>query len=456
MTRTTVLDGCTVVTMDARRTEHHGGHVVIDDTRIAAVAAGPAPRDLPGARYLDASGCMATPGLVNTHHHLYQWVTRGLAVDSALFGWLTELYPVWGCIDAGIVSAAARAGLAWLAATGCTTTTDHHYVFPRDGGDVLAAEIDAAREVGVRFHPTRGSMDLGHSDGGLPPNNIVEDIDEILAATEAAIDAHHDPSPESMLRIGVAPCSPFSVTEDLLVQAAALARRKDVRLHTHLAETKDEDDFCRERFGSSPVDYMDGLGWLGPDVWLAHAVHLDDAAVAKIARTGTGVAHCPSSNARLGAGIARAHDLREAGVPVGLGVDGAASNEASSLLEEVRHALLFARARGGPGELAVRDALEMGTMGGARALGRDGEIGSLEAGKLADIALWRLDTLPHADIFDPVAALVLGAPPPLDLLLVQGRPVVDRGRVVTVDEGEVAAAAAAASHKLLKRAGVKP
>jgi cytosine/adenosine deaminase-related metal-dependent hydrolase len=246
------------------------------------------------------------------------------------------------------------------------------------------------------------------------------------------------------------------VTEDLLIQAAALARRKGVRLHTHLAETKDEDDFCRERFGSSPVDYMDGLGWLGPDVWLAHAVHLDDAAVAKIARTGTGVAHCPSSNARLGAGIARAHDLREAGVPVGLGVDGAASNEASSLLEEVRHALLFARARGGPAELAVRDALEMGTMGGARVLGRDGEIGSLEAGKLADIALWRLDTLPHADIFDPVAALVLGAPPPLDLLLVQGRPVVERGRVVTVDEGEVAAAAAGASHKLLKRAGVKP
>ncbi len=456
MTRTTVLDGCTVVTMDARRTEHHGGHVVIEDTRIAAVAAGPAPRDLSGARYLDASGCMATPGLVNTHHHLYQWVTRGLAVDSTLFGWLTELYPVWGCIDAEIVSAAAKAGLAWLAATGCTTTTDHHYVFPRDGGDVLAAEIDAAREVGLRFHPTRGSMDLGHSDGGLPPDNVVEDIDEIMAVTEAAIDAHHDPSPESMLRMGVAPCSPFSVTEDLLIQAAALARRKGVRLHTHLAETKDEDDFCRERFGSSPVDYMDGLGWLGPDVWLAHAVHLDGAAVAKIARTGTGVAHCPSSNARLGAGIARAHDLREAGVPVGLGVDGAASNEASSLLEEVRHALLFARARGGPAELAVRDALEMGTMGGARVLGRDGEIGSLEAGKLADIALWRLDTLPHADILDPVAALVLGAPPPLELLLVQGRPVVERGRVVTVDEGEVAAAAAAASHKLLKRAGVKP
>ena len=449
-----VFDGCVVVTMDALRSEHAPGHVVVEGERITAVAAGPAPRDLPGARYVDATGCMATPGLVNTHHHLYQWSTRGLAVDSTLFGWLTQLYPVWGCIDAEIVFAAARAGLTWLATTGCTTTTDHHYVFPRGGGDLLAAEIAAAREVGLRFHPTRGSMDLGQSDGGLPPDHIVEDAEEILAATETAIDTHHDPSPESMVRIGVAPCSPFSVTEELLTEAAALARRKGVRLHTHLAETLDEDAFCRERFGSSPVDYMDSLGWLGPDVWLAHAVHLDDATVAKIASTGTGIAHCPSSNARLGAGIARAHDMREAGIPVGLGVDGAASNEACSLLEEVRHALLFARARGGPTELTVRDALEMGTMGGARVLGREREIGSLEAGKLADIALWRLDTLAHADIHDPVAALVLGAPPPLEMLLVQGRPVIERGRVVTVDETEVAARAAAANHALLNRAGV--
>jgi cytosine/adenosine deaminase-related metal-dependent hydrolase len=252
----------------------------------------------------------------------------------------------------------------------------------------------------------------------------------------------------------VAPCSPFTVTEELLTQAAALARRKGVRLHTHLAETMDEDVYCREHFGGSPVDYMDGLGWLGPDVWLAHAVHLDDAALAKVAATGTGVAHCPSSNARLGSGIARARDMRDAAVPVGLGVDGAASNEACSLIEEVRHALLFARARGGPTELTVRDALEMGTMGGARVLGRENEIGSLEAGKLADIALWRLDTLPHIDIHDPVAALVLGAPPPLELLLVQGRPVVERNRLVTVDEDEVAASVAAANRRLLNLAGV--
>ena len=454
MTETTVLNGCTVATMNPERAEYRVGHVVVTGARIAAVGAGLAAPGLPDASYVDASGCLATPGLVNTHHHLYQWVTRGLAVDSTLFGWLTELYPIWGGLDAAIVHAAATAGLAWLAGTGCSTTTDHHYVFPRGGGDVLAAEIDAAREVGLRFHPTRGSMDLGRSRGGLPPDNVVEDIDEILAATEAAIDAHHDPAPGSMLRIGVAPCSPFSVTENLLTGAAELARRKGVRLHTHLAETTDEVDFCRERFGRSPVEYMRDLGWLGPDVWLAHAIHLDDAAVALVAGSGTAVAHCPSSNARLGAGIARARDLRAAGVPVGLGVDGAASNEACSLLEEVRHALLFARARGGPTELTVRDALEMGTMGGARALGREAEIGSLEPGKLADVALWRLDTLPHADIADPVAALVLGAPPPLELLLVQGRPVVEHGRIVTIDADHAAADAVAASARLLDRAGI--
>jgi len=453
MTETTVLSGCAVVTVDAAGTEYPDGHLVLTRGRIAAVGAGPAPGDLPDARYVDARGCLATPGLVNTHHHLYQWLTRGRAANAELFGWLTELYPVWGGLDAEIVLAAARAGLARLAGTGCSTTTDHHYVFPRDGGDVLAAEIDAAREVGLRFHPARGSMDLGRRHGGLPPDHIVEDTDEILAATETAIDAYHDPAPGSMLQIGVAPCSPFSVTEVLLTEAAGLARRKGVRLHTHLAETSDEVDFCCERFGRSPTQYLADLGWLGPDVWLAHAVHLDDAGVAQLAGSGTAVAHCPSSNARLGAGIARTRDLRAAGVPVGLGVDGPASNEASSLLEEVRHALLFARARGGAGELTARDALELGTMGGARALGREAEIGSLEPGKLADVALWRLDTL-HADIADPVAALVLGAPPPLELLLVQGRPVVEQGRVVTIDADQATADAAAASRRLLTRGGV--
>ena len=403
---------------------------------------------------MDGRGCVATPGLVNPHHHLYQWATRGLAVDATLFEWLTTLYPVWGHLDEDIVRASATAGLGWLARTGCTTSMDHHYVFPTDGGDLLGAEIEAARSVGLRFLPTRGSMDLGQSSGGLPPDHVVEDLDTILRATADAIDTHHDPSPDSMLRIGVAPCSPFSVTATLLKEAAVLARDKGVRLHTRLAETTDEEVFCRERFGCAPVDHISSLGWLGEDVWLAHGIHLDDPAIAALSASGTGIAHCPSSNARLGAGIARTRDLRDAGVPVGLGVDGAASNEASSLIEEARHALLFARARGGPGALTVRAALEMGTISGATVLGWDSEIGSIEVGKLGDVALWRVHTLPHADIADPVAALLLGTQPPLELLLVAGRPVVEADRLITVEQEQVTTASAGATWTLLTRAGL--
>jgi cytosine/adenosine deaminase-related metal-dependent hydrolase len=448
----TVIEGCAVVTMDAARTEHATGHVVIQGNRITAVGAGLAPV-IDGSRRVDGRGCLVTPGLVNTHHHLYQWVTRGLAADATLFGWLERLYPVWAGIDAESVHVAATGALAWLAKTGCTTTADHHYVFPVDGGDVFEAEILAAHAVGLRFHPARGSMDLGRSAGGLPPDNVVEDRDAILAATEAAISRWHDRSAGSMLRVAVAPCSPFSVTGDLMREAAQLARSAGVRLHTHLAETTDEEHYCREHFGCSPLDYLEGLGWLGPDVWFAHGIHFDDDEVKRIGAIGAGIAHCPSSNARLGAGIARTVDLRAAGAAVGLGVDGAASNEASSLIEEVRHALLFARATGGPQAMTVRDALEIATIGGARALGRADEIGSLEPGKLADLALWRLDTLPHSDIDDPVAALVLGAPPPLELLLVNGRTVVENGAVTTVDESAVAKACVAAHQALLRKAG---
>jgi cytosine/adenosine deaminase-related metal-dependent hydrolase len=449
-----VLSGCHVLTMSPDRAEYSAGHVVIDGDRITAVGSGPlrGGDGHPGARWVDATGCLATPGLVNTHDHLYQWATRGRAVDSPLFGWLTELYPVWARMDAGIVRAAAAAALAWLARTGCTTTMDHHYLFPERGGDVLAATIEAAAEVGLRFHPTRGSMDLGASSGGLPPDDVVEKIDAILTATQAAIERFHDPSPGSMLRVGVAPCSPFSVTRELLTESAALARSyppgSGVRLHTHLAETADENDYCLEHFGCTPTEYMDSIGWLGPDVWLAHGVHLDDQAISRIAATGTGVAHCPSSNARLGAGICRTRSLLDAGVPVGLGVDGAASNEAGSLADEVSAAALFARAVGGAGAMAVREAVELGTLGGARVLGREADLGSLEPGKLADVALWRLDTLPHAGIADPVAALVLGSPPPLELLLVGGRTIVERDHLVTVDEQQVAGAARRASTSL--------
>ena len=444
---TLVIDGCAIATVDAAGTEHAGGHLVVEDGRLAAVGAGPAP-DLPGTERVDGRGCLATPGLVNCHHHLYQWITRGLAQQATLFEWLTALYPVWAGLDAELEHDAARAALAALALSGCATASDHHYLFPRRGGDLLAAEVEAARQVGLRFHPCRGSMDLGRSRGGLPPDEVVEDRDEILAATEAAIDRHHDPAPGSMLRIAVAPCSPFSVTEELLRESADLARRRGVRLHTHLAETLDEEAFCREQFGMRPVDYLDDLGWLGDDVWLAHCVHLSDAEVARFGATGTGVAHCPGSNARLGAGIAPVAALTAAGAPVGLGVDGAASNEAGELAAEVRQALLAARLRGGPAALTARDALALGTIEGARCLGRDDELGSLEPGKLADVALWRIDGLAHAGIADPVAALVLGPPRPVDALLVGGREVVEGGELRTASEPEITTDIAHASRRL--------
>ena len=444
-----VLDGCAVATVDASGTEHESGHVIIDGAMITAVGAGPAPDGPPGARRVDARGCLATPGLVNTHHHLYQWATRGRAADATLFGWLTELYPVWARINEDIVRAAATASLGWLARTGCSTTTDHHYVFPRGAGDLLGATVDAARSVGLRFHPTRGSMDLGASTGGLPPDDVVENADDVLAATQQAIERFHDPSPGSMLRVGVAPCSPFTVTDALMSQSAELARSLGVRLHTHLAETADELDYFAERYGRSPGEYAESLDWLGADVWLAHAIHLSDADVARLGRTGTAVAHCPSSNGRLGAGVCRTRDLLGAGAVVGLGVDGAASNESSSLIGQASAALLTARAAGGPLAISVRQALELATMGGARTLGRDAETGSLEPGKLADVALWRLDTLPHAGIADPVAALILGAPPPLELLLVNGAMVVEHDRLTTIDEQAAARAARAAARALL-------
>jgi cytosine/adenosine deaminase-related metal-dependent hydrolase len=457
--RVLVVQDCTVLTMDAARRELDRAWVAVDMDAgtILAVGDGASGERPPlgpdvEATYRSGAGCVLTPGLVNTHHHLYQWATRGMAVDATLFGWLTSLYPVWAGIDERTVGDAGRAALAWLARTGCTTTTDHHYVFPRGGGDLLGAEVAAAADVGLRFHPTRGSMDLGASRGGLPPDDVVEEIDRALAATGDAIDRFHDARPGAMVRVGVAPCSPFSASAELMRESAALARDRGVRMHTHLAETDDEESFCRERFGVGPVEYADRLGWLGPDVWLAHAVHLADDDVRRLADSGTGVAHCPTSNARLGAGIARVRDLVDAGVPVGLGVDGAASNESASMLEEARHALLLARARGGPRALGVRHALELATVGGARLLGREDGIGSVEPGKRADLALWRVDGLGHAGIADPVAALVLGDRPPLELLLVDGRVVVEHDRVVTVDEDEVARAAAAAHAALLERA----
>jgi cytosine/adenosine deaminase-related metal-dependent hydrolase len=445
-----IIEGCALATVDPCGSEYESGHVVLEGNRIAAVGDGPAPEEYrAGARRVDGRGCLATPGLVNCHHHLYQWATRGLAQQATLFEWLVELYPMWAHLDEEIERAAARAGLAALARSGCSTSADHHYVFVR--GDLLGVEVEAAREIGVRFHPCRGSMDLGRSRGGLPPDEVVEDRDEVLAASEEAIDRFHDPSPGSMLRIALAPCSPFSVTRELMAEVAELARGRGVRLHTHLAETRDEEEFCLEKFGVRPVEYLEELGWIGDDVWLAHCVHLSGEEVLRLGETRTGVAHCPSSNGRLGAGIAPVAALVGAGAPVGLGVDGAASNEAGELAPEMRQALLAARFAGGPAALTAREALELATIQGARCLGREAEIGSLEAGKLADVALWRLDDLGHAGVADPVASLVLGPQPLVELLLVDGRIVVEGGELATADVEAIAGELRAASERIVSR-----
>ncbi|HET8641330.1 MAG TPA: 8-oxoguanine deaminase [Pseudonocardiaceae bacterium] len=429
-----VIENAAIATVDAAGTEIGSGHVVIADGRIAAVGSGMAPAGAALGTRIDGAGCLVTPGLVNTHHHLYQWATRGLAQQATLFEWLVELYPVWAGVDEQIVHAAASAGLAWLARSGCTTAADHHYVYPAASGDLNAALVSAATRVGLRLHLVRGSMDRGESNGGLPPDELVEETEAALLATEQAIAKYHDPAPEAMLRVAVGPCSPFSASERLMREAAELARRHGVRLHTHLAETVDEQEHCLAQFGRTPLDYADELGWLGADVWLAHGIHFDDAGVARLGATGTGIAHCPSSNARLGAGIAPVRALLDAGSPVGLGADGAASNEYGGLHAELRQSLLLARLRGGPDALTAREALWLGTMGGARCLGRQAELGSIEVGKQADLALWRLDRLGHAGMADPVAALVLGPPAPLELLLVGGTTVVAQDRVSAVDD----------------------
>jgi cytosine/adenosine deaminase-related metal-dependent hydrolase len=440
-----VIDGCYVACADEAGREFPAGHVVAQDGRIAAVGAGPADAGRwPGATRIDGSGLLVTPGLVNTHHHLYQWITRGYATDATLFGWLTALYPVWARLTPELLSDAAAANLAWMALTGCTTTMDHHYVFPRDGGDLLAAEIGAARRIGLRFHATRGSMNLGQSQGGLPPDSLVESHDGILAAGQDAVRRWHDPAPDAMTRIALAPCSPFSVTGELMRDCASLARELGVRLHTHLAETSDEESYCRERHGMTPVEYAESLGWLGPDVWLAHCVHLSEAAVRRIAASGTGVAHCPTSNGRLGSGTAPVRSLLDAGAVVGLGVDGNASNESGRMVDELHQALLAARVLAQGPSVSARECLAMATLGGARCLGRAAELGSLEAGKLADLAVWRVDHLAGAGIADPVVTLVFGAPE-LEYLFVGGRPVVDGGVLTTADPAALAAAAARAS-----------
>jgi cytosine/adenosine deaminase-related metal-dependent hydrolase len=432
----TLYTGAHVVTMDDAGTEFADGWLLVEGELLAGVG-GRAP---PAAdSRVDLGGALITPGLVNTHHHLYQTLTRAHATEADLFTWLRALYPVWARIDAEAELAAARTGLAELALSGCTTVFDHHYVFPRGRDGLIEAEVQAARELGLRLVASRGSMNLGESDGGLPPDELVEELDAVLADTERLATELHEPGPGARIQIAVAPCSPFSVTASLMQESADLARRLGLLLHTHLAETAEEDAYCRELYGCSPVEYLERLGWLADDVWCAHCVHLRTDDVRRFGETETGVAHCPTSNLRLGAGVAPVRDLLDAAVRVGLGVDGSASNERSDLFLEVKQALLVARGRDGPAALTARDALRLGTGGGAAVLRRD-DIGSLEAGKCADFAVWRMDALELGGAADPVAGLVLSGPHRVDRLVVGGEDVVGDGALVRADEDEIARA----------------
>jgi cytosine/adenosine deaminase-related metal-dependent hydrolase len=432
-----LLEGCrSVVTMDDAGSELENASILIDGGTISWVGTGRPPvREQPDT--IDGQGLVALPGLINTHHHLYQTLTRVRAQEGGLFDWLRELYPVWATIDADWERTAAEVGLAELALSGCSTTTDHHYIFPSGAEGLLEAEIEVATQLGMRFHPCRGSMDLGQSKGGLPPDSVVEDLDAVLSATDEAITRFHDPAPGSMLRLAVGPCSPFSVSPQLMRESAALARKRGVRLHTHIAETLDEEEFCRKTFDLRPLELLEDLDFLGPDVWLAHCVHLGTPDIARLAATRTSVAWCPTSNMRLGSGFAPGREMLDAGARVGLAVDGSASNDSGNLLAEARQAMLTTRARKGAAAMTAREALRVATRGGAACLGRD-DIGSIEVGKRADIALFAVDGLAYRGAeSDPVAALLFCNPGPVQHLFVEGRPVVHEGHLVNLSEASM-------------------
>jgi 8-oxoguanine deaminase len=418
--------------MDDRDTVLHGASLYIADGEIRQVI-GSGSRLPKAGRVIDARHAVVIPGLINTHHHLYQTLTRayGPAADAELFDWLRTLYPIWARLDEESVRAAALVGMAELLLSGCTTTTDHHYVFPRGHAGLIDVEIEAARRIGIRFHPTRGSMSVGRRQGGLPPDSVVQSEERILADCERVIGKYHDPSPGSMLRVALAPCSPFSVSPRLMRATADLASRHGVRLHTHLAETRDEEAYCLDRFGKRPLDLLEDAGWLGGNTWLAHGIYFNRGEIARLGRAGVGIAHCPTSNMRLGSGCAPVLALRRAGCPVGLGVDGSASNDSSHMLAEVRQAMLLQRLKRGAAALGVRDALRMATVEGARCLGRD-DIGTLQPGKRADLALFDLRGLGYSGAGDPVSALLLCAPASVDTLVVEGRIVVEGGELKTL------------------------
>ncbi|CAN5773261.1 8-oxoguanine deaminase [soil metagenome] len=440
-----------VATVDDDRRELPGGWVAITDGFVSGVGTGVSP---PARATLDASDCLVTPGLVNTHHHLFQNLTRAYPpmTDKPLFGWLQSLYPLWRALDTEGAYLSAWVGLAELALAGCTTSTDHLYLHPHGAGDLLNAEIEAAADLGMRFHPTRGSMSLSESDGGLPPDDVVADDDDILAASEAAVARHHDRSPGAMVRVALAPCSPFSVTESLMLRSAELAERLDVRLHTHFAENAEDDEFSLATFGCRPTEYLERTGWMTDRAWLAHCVMPDAEEIGRLGAAGVGVAHCPSSNMILSSGIAPVVALRRAGVPVGLGVDGSSSADSGNLWLEARQAMLLAKLRDGASAGTARMALEMATRGGAACLGRVGELGELRAGAVGDVAVWPLTGPAFAGaIADPVEAWLRCGPVAARHTVVRGRPVVRDGALThpAVDERLRAHAIVAASMQRL-------
>ena len=428
MSEILIRNADTVVTMNATRDELHGADVLIRGGEIAAVGQGLTST----GQVIDAQGCVVTPGLINTHHHLYQTLTRAVpgGQDALLFGWLKTLYPIWARFGPEEMFTSAQIGLAELALSGCSLTSDHLYLFPN--GARLDDTIAAAHEVGLRFHPTRGAMSIGESAGGLPPDSLVESESAILNDCIRVIDAHHDASDGSMVRVGIAPCSPFSVSRDLMHDAALLARDKGVMLHTHLAENDEDIAFSLAKFGCRPGQYAEDLGWTGADVWHAHCVKLDAGEIDLFARSQTGVAHCPCSNCRLGSGIAPLRAMRDAGVKVGLGVDGSASNDAGNLILEARQAMLLQRVARGADAMSARETLELATLGGAQVLNRP-DCGALIPGKRADIAIWDVSGIESAGSWDPVASLILCGPTRVRDLIVEGREIVRAGQIKTFD-----------------------
>lgn len=434
MTDLLLKNSLLVATMDGDRTEIAGGWVAISGGFVSGV--GPPGEEPDTQEVLDASGCLITPGLINTHHHLYQNLTRAYAPSLAggLFEWLQTLYPLWANLDEESSYLSTWIGLAELAQGGCTTTSDHLYIHPHNGGDVLAGQIAAAAELGFRFHPTRGSMSLSQKDGGLPPDEVVEDHDKILEASEQAVNRWHDPAPGAMLRIALAPCSPFSVTPQIMADTAELAARLDVRLHTHLAEVRDEDDYCMETHQMTPVELFESVGWASDRTWIAHCVHPSAAEIGRLGAGGVRVAHCPSSNMILGSGLAPVRELRAAGVPVGLGCDGSSSADSASLWTEARMAYLQGRLRDGdsatPKLMTARDALEMATRGSAACLGRQGELGEISLGAVGDVVAWKLDGTAFAGaLSDPVEGWLRCGPLGAHHTVIAGRALVRDGEL---------------------------